>query len=475
MSIMSVRVRIPPSPTGKMHMGTAYTALFNYLFAKKNKGTFIFRWEDTDQERSKKEFEEDIEVSMKWLGLTWDEGPFRQMDRLKNYQEATDGILAQDKAYYCFCTAEELEQVRKEQSSKKQALVYSGKCRSLSEDEINELKTEDKRCVIRFKMPDDRGKIIFNDLIHGQVEFDSSLIGDFVIMRANGVPIYNFAVVLDDIDMKITHVLRGEDHISNTPRQIVLFEAFNAKLPEFAHWPNILNPDRIGKLSKREGATAVSDYQKDGFLPEAIVNYLALIGWTMPDEKEKMTLKAMEQTFDLSKMRKSPAAFDITKLEWMNGEYIREMSDEALEKRLDEYLVDHPSKGKLTPIIPLVKDRIKKLSDFIPLTFFFFEDPEYDTEVFNKLKINNLKEVLTKVLEVINKMNKPWDAKSFENAFRELAEEQNLSASQMFQLIRVAVSGQLVTPPLFESIKILGEDEAIERVKKTMQFLQTAP
>lgn len=469
-----VRVRIPPSPTGKMHLGTAYTTLFNYLFSKKNKGTFIFRWEDTDQERSKKEFEEDIEDSMRWLNLNWDEGPFRQMDRLEDYKKAKDILFEKDKAYYCFCTQEELEQVRKDQASQRLPIVYSGKCRSLLIEEGKKQIKEGKKYVIRFKMPRDRGEIAFNDLIHGNVKVNSDLVGDFVIMRASGIPIYNFAVVVDDIDMQITHVLRGEDHLSNTPRQIVLFEALGAKLPEFAHWPNILNSDRIGKLSKREGATAVSDYKKDGFLPEAIVNYLSLIGWTMPDEKEIMSLGEMEGIFELSKMRKSPAAFDITKLEWMNGEYIRKMSDEELEERLDEFLVDHPAKGKLAPLIPLVKERIKKLSDFIPLTDFFFENVEYEKEVFDKVigdKVN-LKNAISEVFQTLKSLKVPWQAKEFENKFRQLAEKIGLSAIQMFQLIRVIISGQLVTPPLFESIKILGEDETIKRAEDLLQLLK---
>lgn len=476
-----IRVRIPPSPTGKMHLGTAYTTLFNYLFAKKNKGTFIFRFEDTDQTRSKKEFEKDISESMLWLGLKWDEGPFRQMERLENYNRACAKLLEGKKAYYCFCTPEELEHVRQEQTQKKLPLIYSGKCRNLPNEDIEKFKKEGKPYATRFKMPEDRRMIVFDDLIHGKVETNSSLIGDFVIMRGSGIPIYNFAVVIDDIDMKITHVLRGEDHLSNTPKQVVLFEALEANLPEFAHWPNILNSDRIGKLSKREGATSVSDYRKDGFLPEAIVNYLALIGWTMPEQREIMSLKEMEETFDLSKMRKSPAAFDIIKLEWMNGEYIRKTQNSNLRSQIFEYLrqlsdgalskTDHPTESEIEQLIPLVKDRIKKLSDYIPLTDFFFEKVEYEKEIFNKLKIDNLKEILEKVLEKMERMEVPWTAEIFEQTFRELAEDLSLSASQMFQLIRVAVSGQLVTPPLFESIKILGEEEAIKRVKEALSYI----
>lgn len=478
-----VRVRIPPSPTGKMHLGTAYTALFNFLFAKKNKGVFIFRWEDTDRERSKQEFEEDIELSMKWLGLVWDEGPFRQMDRLDSYKAATEKLLNEGKAYYCFCTPEELDEVRKKQQAENKPQIYSGVCRLFSKEETEKLKAEGKEYVVRFKMPKERGMIVFDDLVHGKIEFDSKLIGDIVIMRRSGIPLYNFAVVLDDIDMKISHVLRGEDHISNTPKQVVLFEALEAALPKFAHFPNILNSDKIGKLSKREGSTAVSDYQKEGYLPEAIVNYLSIIGWTPNDDKEIMSMEQMIEEFDLSKVRKSAAAFDINKLEWINGEYIRKMSDEHLTKRLQEFLVDHPSKDKqslrsndlkIGSVVPLIKERIKKLSDFVPLTDFLWEKPEYDLEIFNKLKIEESKKVLEQIKDSLEKMEKPWQSEIFEATFRKLAEDSNIPVSSMFQLIRVAISGQLVTPPLFESIQILEEEEeeAIKRVKEAIGFLQ---
>lgn len=465
-----LRVRMAPSPTGKMHLGTAYTALLNYLFAIKNKGIFILRWEDTDQERSKKEFEEDILESMLWLGLKWSEGPYRQMDRLDSYKKAQISLLQKEGAYYCFCTQEELEKVRKQQSAKGLPLIYSKRCRGLSEEEVEKFKAEGKQFVVRFKMPEDRGMIVWDDLIFREIEFNSKLIGDFVIMRSSGIPIYNFAVVVDDIDMKITHVLRGEDHLSNTPKQIVLFEALGASLPKFAHCPNILNTDRIGKLSKREGATAVSDYRREGYFPEAIINYLALIGWTMPEEREIMNLEEMIEAFDLSKIRKSPAAFDTHKLEWLNGEYIRKTTDEQLTARLQEFLVDYPLKQKIAPVVPLIKERIKKLSDFIPLTDFLFEKAEYDIEVFNRLSIKDLRLKIEKVLEKLEAMEKPWKAEVFEETFRKLAEDLSLSATQMFQLIRVAVSGQTVTPPLFESIQILGDEETIKRTEEALAF-----
>ena len=470
-----VKTRMAPSPTGNLHLGTAYTTLFNYLFAKKNQGKFILRIEDTDKERNKPEFEENILSGLKWLGLNWDEGPYKQTERLENYQKASQKLLDSKDAYYCFCTPEELDVNRKEQISKGLPQIYSGKCRNLNLEESKKQIDEGKRYVVRLKMPEDRGKITWNDMLHGEVSFDSSLIGDTVIMRANGIPLYNFAVVVDDIDMKISHVLRGEDHISNTPKQIVLFEALGAKIPEFAHWPSILNPDRMGKLSKRNNATSVDEFKHDGYLSEALVNYMALIGWTMPDEKEIMSLSEMEQTFDIKKMRLSGAAFDYNKLDWINGEYIRKMTDEELTKRLQDYLVDHPAKEKIAPVVPLIKERIKKLSDFIPLTDFLFEKPEYDMAQFQKVKSKNQKEELHRISEQLEQMKIPWDAKEFEEAFKALAAELGISNLDMFQLIRVAVSGQLVTPPLFESIQILGEEETRNRVKEAISFIENPP
>lgn len=467
-----VRVRMAPSPTGNLHLGTAYSTLFNYLFAKKNNGTFVLRLEDTDQDRSKNEFEENIINGLRWLGLAWDEF-YKQSDRLPKYQEATQQLLAEGKAYYCFCTTEELDQERKLQIEQKVPQVYSGKCRKLSQDEVDKNLSEDKHHVVRFKMPDNRGDIEWEDLLHGKVSFNSDLLGDMVIMRANGMPLYNFAVVVDDIDMGITHVLRGDDHLSNTPKQIVIFEALEAKLPQFAHWPMILNPDRIGKLSKRQGATSVDDYRKDGFLPEAIVNYMALLGWTMPDDKEIMSLREMVKFFDISKMRLSGAAFNIEKFEWINGEYIRDLTDEELTKRLQEYLVDHPNQEKIAPLTPLVKSRIKTLADFIPLTDFIFEQPEYDINLFKKLNLDDVSggpvKILEEIAQTLESMQSPWCKEEFENNLRELATRLKVPTSGFFQLIRLAVSGQLVTPPLFESIEIIGQTEIITRIKKVIK------
>lgn len=426
---MDVKVRFPPSPTGNLHVGSVRTALLNFLFAKKNKGKLVLRIEDTDKEREVKEAYQLIYDSLKWLGLNWDEGPILQSDRLEIYKEHEKILLDKGLAY--------------------------------KQDGATYLKTEKN------------GQTKWMDLIgKKEVKFENNTIEDFVIYKSNGFPVYHFANVVDDHLMGITHVLRGEDIMSSTPKQLMLYSAFGWNPPKFGHMPVILATDR-SKLSKRHGAVGILDYKKDGYLPEAILNYLALLGWSPPSGKEILSLEEMIEEFDLADINTSSAIFDIQKLDWINGEYIRKMSDEELTKRMEEFLVDHPSKDKIGPVIPLIKERIKKLSDFIPLTDFLWEEPEYDEEVFKNLKIKNMKEAVDKILKIMEKMEKPWKAEVFEKSFRELAEEMGLSATQMFQLIRVTISGQLVTPPLFESIKILGEDETINRVKKALKFLST--
>lgn len=468
---MEVRTRMAPSPTGNLHLGTAYAALWPYLFAKKNNGIFILRIEDTDSERSTKQFAQNIIEGLQWLGLQWDEGPFYQMEHLDLYKEKASGLVKAGNAYYCFCTQEELEEERKKQTAD-QPQIYSGKCRNLPKEEIEQNLAAGKDYVIRFKLPSDRGKISFTDLIHGEIEFDAKLLGDMVIMRKTGIPLYNFAVVVDDLEAKITHVLRGDDHISNTPRQILLFEAFGAKLPEYGHYPMILNQDRSGKLSKRTGSTALSDYRADGYLPEALINYLALLGWTPPENHEILSLPELIKLFEVKDMNVGAAAWNQQKLDWINGEYIRAMSDEKLTERLQEFLPDHPAKNKIAEIIPLIKDRIKKLSDFVPLTNFLFVEPEYDKSVFMGIsKKENLKGIIEQISEELVRLQKPWQAETFEKTFREFADEQNLSTTEVFQLIRAGISGQTVTPPLFESIKILGEEETLKRIHRALQLL----
>ncbi len=461
---MTVRTRMAPSPTGNLHLGTAYATLWPYVFARHHQGEFILRFEDTDQARSTKDFEANILHGLEWLGFTWDLDPPHQMDRLDIYQNYADKLVREDKAYYCFCSKEGLEQQKKLQIEAKQPQIYSGKCRSLSSEEVKDRLDKNTPYVIRFKMPENRGKIELKDLIHGDVSFEANLIGDMVIMRQNGVALYNFAVVVDDIEMKITHVIRGDDHLSNTPKQVVLFEAFGAPIPQFMHAPMILNQDRIGKLSKRTGSTSVDSYKEEGYLPEAMINYLASLGWSHPEGKEIFSIDELIEKYEISQMTGSAAAWNEQKLDWINGEYIRAMSDEELTRRLEEFLVDHPAKDKIAPVVPLIKERIKKLSDFIPLTYFFWEKPDYDKETLSKLKVGDLKMTLDKIGEKLESMDLPWGSDMFEKTFKTLAEELQISNIDMFQLLRVIVTGQLVSPPLFESIQLLGEDEVKSRL-----------
>ncbi len=328
-----IRVRFAPSPTGYLHVGGARTALFNFLFAKKHGGRFILRIEDTDPERSKKEYEEKIIQDLKWLGLDWDEGPYYQSQRLETYRKYAEKLLSEGKAYYCFCTPEELEAERQKAIAEGRPYKYSGKCRSIPPEEARRRVEQGEVASIRFKMDD--GEFYYEDLIRGRVEFDLSLFGDFVIMRSNGIPSYNFAVVIDDHEMGITHVIRGEDHISNTPKQIKIYQALGWEPPKFAHLPMVLGPDR-SRLSKRHGATAVFQFRQEGFLPEALVNYLALLGWSC-GEKEIMTLKEMIDCFQLERVSKAGAVFDHQKLRWVNHRHMESLPPEELARRLKEF------------------------------------------------------------------------------------------------------------------------------------------
>lgn len=340
-----VRVRIAPSPTGPLHIGTARTALFNYLFAKKYKGSFILRIEDTDVERSKKEFERDIMENLRWLGIEWDEGPdvggnfgpYRQSERREIYKKYLTKLLQEGKAYYCFCTKEELEAEKQYLLSIGQPPVYSGKCANLPKEKVKEFLDQKKPSVIRFKTP--IKKVVFEDLIRGKIEIDSALIGDIVIAKDLENPLYNFACVIDDFEMKITHVIRGEDHLSNTPKQILIQEALGFPSPKYAHLPLILGPDR-SKLSKRHGATSIAEYKKQGFLPEALVNFIAFLGWHPETERYIYSMAGLIKDFSLERIQKSGAVFNIKRLEFLNGFYIRQKSVDKLTELCLPYLIE---------------------------------------------------------------------------------------------------------------------------------------
>lgn len=425
----NVRVRTAPSPTGTPHIGNTWAALINFLFARKYNGKFLLRLEDTDRERYISESVDKIFETLHWLGLDYDEGPnkegkygpYIQSERLDLYKKYAQELLEKDFAY-------------------------------------------EEGGAIRFKTTKE-GKTSWLDLVgNRQIEFDNATQEDFVILKSDGYPTYNFANVIDDYLMKITHTIRGNEFISSTPKHIMLYSAFGWPIPQFGHLPVLLGLDR-SKLSKRHGAKSVLEFRAEGYLKEALLNFMALLGWRPPVDKEILSLQEMIKEFDIKDINLSSPIFDITKLDWMNGMYIRQLPDEELTKRLQEFLVDHPNKEKIAPVVPLIKERITKLSDFIPLTDFIWEKPEYDMEVFKKIKITDHKMVLEKILGVMENLKQPWDAKDFESCFRKLAEDEKIKVGDLFQLVRVAVSGQLVTPPLFESIKIIGEKETLNRVR----------
>lgn len=473
-----LRVRIAPSPTGEdLHVGNIYTGLINWAFAKKKNGTFIVRIEDTDRTRLIEGSEERILASLKKFSLIYDEGPdigglfapYRQSERKEIYKKYAIDLVKKDKAYYCYCSPSKLEEMSR---------APAGAVKS-KEQKKGEFKRHTNFCnspkmesfVIRLKVSDNKD-IVFEDLIRGQISINTNQIDDQILIKSDGFPTYHLAVVVDDHLMEISHVIRADEWISSTPKHILIYQALGWQLPIFAHVPLLRNTDK-SKLSKRSNPVWASWYLEQGFLPEAMLNFLALMGWSHPQGKEIFPMEEFVEKFDLKDINPVGPVFDLTKLEWMNGEYIRKMTDSDLEARLDEYLVDHPAKGKLKPLIPLVKERIKKLSDFIPLTYFFFEKAEYDIEVFNKLKIAKLDEALSKTLETLQNMRKSYQAAEFAETFKKLAEDLKISVTQMFQLIRVAISGQLVTPPLFESIKILGEEEVVKRVEIAKNFVKS--
>lgn len=468
-----VRTRIAPSPTGFPHIGTSYQVLFDYAYARKKQGQFVLRIEDTDRARLVEGAEEVIFNSLSWFGLDADEdpqkggpyGPYRQSERLEIYKKYVQQLLDNGHAYYCFCTKERLEQMRKEQELKKLPPMYDKRCLTLSAEEVQKKLQDNLPHVIRMKIPENE-TIVVNDLLIGKVEFDSNLIDNQVLLKADGFPTYHLAVVVDDVLMKISHIFRGREWLPSTPKHILLYQYFGWELPQFIHLPVIINADGKGKLSKRHGHSSVDYYKKEGYLPEAILNYLSNIVWNHPQGKEIYSLQEFIDLFEIDQISSQGPRFDLVKLEWMNGEYIRAMSDEELTKRLQDFLVDHPSKDQIGPLVPLVKERIKKLSDFVPLTFFLFEEPEYDKQVFEKLKIADVLGTLHEIQKTLKDLPRPWKREQFEETFKQKAIDLQLSNLQMFQLIRLALSGQTVSPPLFECIEFLGEDKMLERVEK---------
>ena len=491
------RVRIAPSPTGPLHIGTARTALFNFLYARRKGGAFVLRLEDTDVARSTVAFETDILEQLHWLGITWDEGPdaaggddrgpyapYRQMQRLERYAEAATRLLAADRAYPCYCTPEELEADRKAQEAAHEPPRYVGRCANLTPEERAAREAAGKRGALRFRVP--AGKIAWDDLVRGDVEIDTDNIGgDFVIVRSDGTPLYHFVVVVDDAAMEMSHIIRGEDHISNTPKHILLFEALGHAVPKFAHLPLILNPDRT-KMSKRKSQTAIAEYRAQGFIPEALVNFLALLGWSTGTEEEILTLDDLAGRFDLEHVQKGGAVFDRERLEWLNGQWIRRLEAEDLIERLEPFLeaerdagrIDRvPTPEELRPLVPIIQERLPTLGAIGDLVGFLWVDTvtlDPSTLVPKRWDRDTTLAALRAARETIAGSVGPvtFEADELEPPMRALADARGWKAGDLFMAIRVAATGRTATPPLFDSLVALGRERTLARLDRAIEMLE---
>ena len=465
-----VKVRIAPSPTGYLHLGTARSALYNWLFARHNKGKFILRIEDTDPERSRKEMVDVILEALKWLGLDWDEDIVYQSDRFDIYREYAKKLLEEGSVYRCFCSEERLEQERKKALEKGYYWKYDRKCLNLSQQEIEDKLRKGTPYVLRFKVPNN--EIVFHDLLHGEIKKMPKDIEDFIIMRKDNTPTYNFACVVDDHLMGITHVIRGVEHIANTPKQVLLYHALGWEPPQFIHLPLILGKDRK-KLSKRHGVVSLLWYRDEGYLKEALVNYLALLGWSPGGNREIVSIEEMIELFDITKVNKSNAIFDQDKLDWMNSQYIRMFTPEKLYERLVELYkeeVEKYEKEKVIKIIKIHQERVKKLKDFLDAFKIYFDDNvEYHEKAIKKyLSKSEFIERLKELLEEFKKI-KDFNKEETERALRGLSERKGIKAAHYIHPLRAAVTGNVVGPPLFDIFEVLDKEQVLFRIEKAIK------
>jgi len=476
-----VRTRFAPSPTGDLHVGNIRTALFDWAYARHTGGKLIFRIEDTDRERVTDEYIARAAETLKWLGLHWDEGPevggpygpYLQSQRLDIYEEWAQKFLANGDAYNCYCSTEELEARREKQRELNQAPGYDGKCRDLSSSEAARYESEGRKPVIRMRMPE--GETRFTDLIRGEVTFDHKFVPDFVLMRADGSPLYTLAVAVDDVLMKVTHILRGEDLLSSTPRQIRVYQAMGIteeEFPFFAHLPFVMGQDNA-KLSKRNGEVSIAWYREQGFLPEAICNYLALLGWSPGDDRENITMEELVQLFTVERVNSSPARFDMKKLEAINGDKIRALSiEDFLARALPILLKDGVITGNDAEIaivrsaLPIIQERIARLNEVTAmLKFLFVEKVSFDTESAAKIAEEPAQDVIKKSYEALVGLEH-WTHDAIEAALRSaLLETMGLKPRVAFGPVRIAVTGSHISPPLFESMELLGKERSIARLQ----------
>jgi glutamyl-tRNA synthetase len=473
----TVRTRFAPSPTGYLHVGTARTALYCYLYARRHDGAFVLRIEDTDAERNVAASAQAIVDGLRWLGLDWDEGydkggpngPYVQTERLDRYRAATNALVAQGDAYPCYCTPEELEQRRKAAEARGLPPGYDGRCRGLSTEQVRAFEADGRRPAVRFRLPDE-GETVVEDLIRGTVRFDNASLSDFVIMRANGIPTYHFSAVFDDVDMAISHVIRGEDLFPSTPLHVHVFRALGRPTPPaFAHLPLIVGPDRR-KLSKRRDQVSVEGFRNAGYLPEAMVNYLALLGWSLDDHTELFTLAQLERVFSLERVSRNPAAFDTKKLDALNGHYVRRLEPADFARRALPFVqaAGFPDADPqlLARAAPLVVERITRLDEAPGMVDFLLSDPvELDQAATAKVLTDEARGFLVDAAKRLEAVE-PWTAAAIEETLRGLQQERELKPKTAFQPVRLAITGRLVSPPLFESMELLGKARSLARLER---------
>ncbi|MGB3342194.1 MAG: glutamate--tRNA ligase [bacterium] len=470
-----VRVRMAPSPTGFFHVGSARTALFNWLFAKHHKGKFILRVEDTDAERSSEAMIDIVLEGMKWLGMGQYEGPYFQSKRMDLYKEYIKKLLDTGKAYYCYCDPEDLDKERKAAYARKEDWKYDRRCLSLSEADKKKKDQSNTPKAVRFLIPEHA--VTYNDIVYGEISRDSKNIEDFIIQRANGMPTYNLACVVDDQDMRISHVIRGADHITNTPKQILLYEALDLTKPEYAHLPLILGPDK-SKLSKRHGAISIMDYKNNGFRPDAVVNYLALLGWSPGDDKEIMSIDQLIERFTLERINSSNAVFDATKLEWMNQQHIMQMPRTEFREELKPFIIEaglmtekeiEQNVDWVQSVCDLMQARLKVLSDIDKQGRYFFKDDfVYDQPVLEKFCNTETLEIMEKIVTALQNIE-PFNTEQLETNLRNFGEDYKLKVKQWIHPLRVFTTGTKAGPPLFDTLELIGRKRCISRIEKILK------
>jgi len=486
-----IRVRFAPSPTGELHIGGARTALFNWLFARKNNGAFVLRIDDTDTERSHEYYWKGILEAMRWLGLDWDEGPekggeyspYFQSQRYELYINEVNRLLEAGKAYRCYCTVEELAREREKYRQKGQPFIYPGTCREKSGKNDHISPGEDmENTVIRFLSPDE-GETVVDDLIRGEVSFANIHLDDFIILKSNGSPTYNFATVVDDWHMKISHVIRAEEHLSNTPRQQLICSALKYSMSDYAHVPMILAPDK-SKLSKRHGATSVQEFKEKGYLPEAVINYLALLGWSPPGEEEILPLEEIKNHFSLDRVVKTAAIYDIKKITWINSHYFKEGDPDRLtelslpflqEKGFVSEDITTEQKQKVNAVINVMNDRVKTFEELADAVDYFFCDDFYYEEtaikkIFGKEGVYSILKTLINNLKALDNFTRENLEKTFQDSHKEL----DVSAGQLNKPVRLAVTGKTMGPDLIETILILGKEKTIQRLEQALEKIQSS-